>query len=350
MTTSSGVRYPFASSLPSPGGMLEVAPGVHWVRMPLPFALDHINLWVLEDDEGWTIVDTGYGVEATQELWTRLLDGPLGDRPVKRIVVTHYHPDHVGCAAWLAARTGATVWMTTAEFLSAHAARDDTAGFDRATGIDFFGRNGLDTSKIPEKTRLGNAYRRGVPDLPRTYRRMMHGDELVIGGHAWEVITVFGHAPEHAALHCESRGLLISGDQVLPRITPNVSVFPTEPHGDPLNEWLRSSARLREILPDDLLVLPAHEAPFYGLHVRLNQVIEGHKADLGSLFDYLREPRRVVDCFPALFNRELEGDSLGLATGETLAHLNCLLGRRGITRRADTEGVNWYEQNPESSV
>ena len=140
--------------------------------------------------------------------------------------------------------------------------------------------------------------------------------------------------------------LLISGDQVLPRITPNVSVFPTEPQGDPLNEWLRSSARLREILPDDLLVLPAHEAPFYGLHVRLNQMIESHKSDLASLFDHLAQPRRAVDCFPALFNREIGEGSMGLATGETLAHLNCLLGRRRITRTADTQGVNWYEQNP----
>ena len=169
------------------------------------------------------------------------------------------------------------------------------------------------------------------------------------GDRYWQVIIGSGHSPEHATLYCPALKLLISGDQVLPRITPNVSVFPTEPHGDPLKEWLGSSARLREMLPDDLLVLPAHEAPFYGLHVRMNQLIGGHKRDLGKLWNYLAEPRRAVDCFPALFKREIGGGSMGLATGETLAHLNCLLGRRSITFTTDSEGVKWYEQNPATS-
>ena len=340
MTTSSGVRYPFASSLPAPGGMLEVAPGVHWVRMPLPFALDHINLWVLEDDGGWTIVDTGYGVEATHELWTRLLDGPMGALPVKRIVVTHYHPDHVGCAAWLAARTGAPVWMTTAEFLSAHAARDDTAGFDRATGIDFFGRNGLDTSTIPEKVRLGNAYRRGVPDLPRTYRRIMHGDELVIGGRAWEVITVFGHAPEHAALHCESLGLLISGDQVLPRITSNVGVWGNQPDANPLALFLDSLARF-EPCDEGIRVLPSHDRVFEGLHPRLAQLRAHHAERLVALLAACDRPVTAFEILPVLFKRALDEHQMGFAMGEAIAHLHYLLADGRVTRE-ESGGVRRF--------
>jgi glyoxylase-like metal-dependent hydrolase (beta-lactamase superfamily II) len=174
-------------------------------------------------------------------------------------------------------------------------------------------------------------------------------ETITIGDRYWQIVVGSGHSPEHTSLYCPALKLLISGDQVLPRITPNVSVFPTEPEGDPLKEWLRSSARIRDILPDDVLVLPAHEAPFYGLHVRMTQMIEIHKRDLNSLFDHLSQPRRAVDCFPALFKREIDENSLGLATGETLAHLNCLLGRHRITRTCDAQGVDWYEKIPETA-
>jgi glyoxylase-like metal-dependent hydrolase (beta-lactamase superfamily II) len=325
------VRYPFASSLPAPGGTLEVAPGVHWVRMPLPFALDHINLWALEDGDAWTLVDTGYGVPETWDLWEQVLAGPLGGRPVTRIVVTHYHPDHVGSAAWLASRTGAPVFMTTSEFLSAHAARDDTAGFDRATGIDFFGRNGLDISRIPEKVRLGNAYKRGVPDLPRTYRRLMHDDELVVGGHAWRVITVFGHAPEHAALHCESRGLLISGDQVLPRITSNVGVWGNQPDANPLALFLDSLSRF-EPCGGETRVLPSHDRVFEGLHARLAQLRAHHAERLLALHAACDRPVTAFEILPVLFKRPLDEHQMGFAMGEAIAHLHYLLAEGKVTR------------------
>lgn len=331
MTHATGVSYPFASSLPAPGGTLEVAPGVHWIRMPLPFALDHINLWALEDGEGWTLVDTGYGVPATWELWDRVLAGPLGGRPVKRIVVTHYHPDHVGSAAWLAERTGAAVWMTTSEFLSAHAARDDTAGFDRATGIDFFGLNGLDTSRIPEKARLGNSYKRGVPGLPRTYRRLMHGDELVVGGHSWKVITVFGHAPEHAALYGESPGLLISGDQVLPRITSNVGVWGNQPDANPLRLFLDSLHRFDDCDPATR-VLPSHDRVFEGLHARLAQLRAHHAERLDALLAACDRPVTAFEILPVLFKRPLDEHQMGFAMGEAIAHLHYLLAEGRVAR------------------
>lgn len=340
MTPAAGVTYPFATSLPAPGEALEVAPGVHWVRMPLPFALDHINLWLLEDGEGWTLVDTGYGVQATWDLWDKLLAGVLGGRPVTRIIVTHYHPDHVGSAAWLSARTDAPVWMTTSEFLSAHAARDDTAGFDRATGIDFFGRNGLDISRIPEKVRLGNAYRRGVPELPRTYRRMMHGDEIYVGGHAWEVITVFGHAPEHAALHCESLGLLISGDQVLPRITSNVGVWGNQPEANPLRQFLESLSRFEPCDPE-VRVLPSHDRVFEGLHARLAQLRAHHAERLVALLAACDRPVSAFEILPVLFKRTLDEHQMGFAMGEAIAHLHYLLAEGRVTRE-ETGGIRRF--------
>jgi glyoxylase-like metal-dependent hydrolase (beta-lactamase superfamily II) len=340
MTSAGAVRYPFAATLPAPGEALEVAPGVRWVRMPLPFALDHINLWLLEDGDGWTIVDTGYGVPATWALWERLFAGVMGGRPVRRIVVTHYHPDHVGSAAWLFARTGAPVWMTTSEFLSAHAARDDTAGFDRGTGLDFFGLNGLDTSRIPEKVRLGNAYKRGVPELPRTYRRLMHDDELVIGGSTWKVITVFGHAPEHAALHCESLGLLISGDQVLPRITSNVGVWGNQPEADPLRLFLDS---LHRFDPCDAAtrVLPSHDRVFEGLHARLAQLHAHHAERLVALLAACDRPVTAFEILPVLFRRPLDEHQLGFAMGEAIAHLHYLRAEGKVTRE-ESGGVRRF--------
>ena len=340
MTDKSAVRYPFAETLPAPGEALQVAPGVHWIRMPLPFALDHINLWLLEDGDGWTVVDTGIGTEATRELWERLLAGAMAGRPVTRIVVTHYHPDHVGSAAWLAARTGAPVWMTTAEFLSAHAARDDTAGFDRATGIAFFGLNGLDVSSIPEKARTTNRYRRGVPELPHTYRRLMHGDTLAIGGHDWRVICVHGHAPEHAALHCASLGLLISGDQVLPRITTNVGVWGNQPDANPLRLYLDSFARFADI-DGAVRVLPSHDRVFEGLHPRIIQLGAHHAERLARLEEACARPVTAFEVLPVLFRRRLDEHQLAFAMGEAIAHLHYLLAE-GKVRRIEEGGLRRF--------
>ncbi|HET7728835.1 MAG TPA: MBL fold metallo-hydrolase [Usitatibacter sp.] len=309
--------------------------------MPLPFALDHINLWLLEDGDGWTIVDTGYGVEATWALWDRHLAGTMGGRPVKGIVVTHYHPDHVGSAAWLQARTGAPMWMTSTEFLSAHAAHDDTAGFDRATGMAFFAANGLDLSRLPERMRTGNGYRRGVPEVPRTYRRMMHGDRLAIGGREWEVITVFGHAPEQATLWCAELNTLISSDQVLPRITSNVGVWGNQPEADPLAQFLSSLSRLGH-LPGDARVLPSHERVFHGLHARIAQLHEHHERRLERLLEGCATPITAFEALPLLFRRQLDDHQMMFAMGESIAHLHHLQHRGLVRREADAAGVRRF--------
>ncbi|HUP31375.1 MAG TPA: MBL fold metallo-hydrolase [Usitatibacter sp.] len=335
------VTHPLEDRIPQPGEALQVADGVWWIRMPLPFALDHINLWLLEDGDGWTIVDTGYGVEATWALWEQHLAGSMGGKPVKNIVVTHYHPDHVGSAAWLVNRTGAPMWMTSTEFLSAHAAHDDMAGFDRATGMAFFGRNGLDLSTISERMRTGNGYRRGVPEIPKTYRRMMHGDKLSIGGREWEVITVFGHAPEQATLWCASLNALISSDQVLPRITSNVGVWGNQPEGNPLAQFLGSLSRLAH-LPADALVLPSHERVFHGLHQRIADLHEHHEKRLARLLEGCASPITAYEALPLLFKRQLDDHQMMFAMGESIAHLHYLFAKGLLRREESPAGVRRY--------
>ena len=335
------VTHPFGDRVPAPGEAMRVADGVWWIRMPLPFALDHINLWLLEDGGGWTLVDTGFGAQATWDLWEMHFTGAMGGRPVKNIVVTHYHPDHVGSAAWLQRRTGAPMWMTTSEFLSAHAAHDDTAGFDRATGMDFFSRNGLDLSSLPEKMRTGNGYRRGVPEIPTTYRRMMHGDRLAIGGREWEVITVFGHAPEQATLYCASLGVLISSDQVLPRITSNVGVWGNQPEANPLAQFLSSLSRLGH-LPDATLVLPSHERVFHGLHRRIADLHEHHERRLERLLEGCAKPITAFEALPLLFKRQLDDHQMMFAMGESIAHLHYLEAQGKVRRSVDDQGVRRF--------
>ena len=345
-----GLTYPWGrSASPAPGEPEKIADGVYWTRFAMPMSLYHINLWLLEDEDGWTVVDTCLNMSSSRETWEQLFSGFMQNKPVKRVICTHLHPDHVGLAGWLTERFDCGLWMSREEFLMCRAMASDTGRAAPDVAISFYRAAGYNEEQLERYRKKFGNFGRAISPLPDSFYRLVDGETITIGDRYWQVIVGSGHSPEHVALYCPALKLLISGDQVLPRITPNVSVFPTEPEGDPLKEWLRSSARIREILPDDLLVLPAHEAPFQGLHVRMSQLIESHKRDLSSLFDYLTEPRRAVDCFPALFRRDIDAGSMGLATGETLAHLNCLLGRHRITRTIDTDGVYWYEQIAETA-
>ncbi len=345
-----GLEYPYGREQgPEPDAPIEIAEGVYWARFPMPMALDHINIWLLEDGDGWTVVDTCLAMSSSREIWEKLFDGFLGGRPIKRVICTHMHPDHVGLAGWLTERFNCQLWMSREEFLMCRAMASDTGREAPDVALRFYQRAGYNEEQLERYRKKFGNFGRAISPLPDSFIRLTDRETITIGDRYWQVIVGRGHSPEHACLYCPGLKLLISGDQVLPRITPNVSVFPTEPEGDPLNEWMGTNARIRDLLPDDLLVLPAHEAPFYGLHVRLSQVIEGHKRDLAKLFAHLEEPRRAVDCFPALFNREIGEGSLGFATGETMAHLNCLIARRQVSRELDDDGVYWYRQIPEAS-
>lgn len=345
-----GLVYPFGRMQgPAPDEPQKITEGVYWARFSMPGGLDHINIWLLEDEDGWTVVDTCLNIPSARETWEQLFAGFMGGKPIVRVICTHMHPDHVGLAGWLTERFDCELWMSREEFLMCRTMAADTGREAPDVAIGFYRGAGYDEQLLERyRSKFGN-FGRAISPLPDSFRRMVDRQTITIGGRYWQVFVGRGHSPEHTALYCPALKLLISGDQVLPRITPNVSVFPTEPEGDPLREWLRSCVILRETLPDDLLVLPAHETPFHGLHVRLNQIVASHERGMLSLFNYLTEPRRAVDCFPALFSREIEQGSIGLATGETLAHLNCLLGQHRITRTQDESGVDWYEQIAETA-
>ena len=336
------LAYPFAT--PAPGSFIEVAPGVRWIRMQLPFTLDHINLWAIDDEDGWTIVDTGVCTDETSAGW-RSVFAAAGHPRVTRVIVTHMHPDHAGMAGWLTRRFGCRLWMTRLEYLNCRALVADTGREAPADGIAFYRRAGWSMAAIEQYRARFGRFGRLVHALPDSFRRLVDGERLRIGQHEWRVIVGRGHSPEHACLHCPSLGLLLSGDQVLPRISSNVSVYPIEPDADPMSEWYESMRRIRGAVPDDVLVMPAHNDVFRGLHARLDQLLAGQDRALARLRTALREPRRAVDVFGALFARaidEADAQLLSLATGESLACLNHLLARGEATCEQDSNGVAWY--------
>ncbi|RVT50208.1 MBL fold metallo-hydrolase [Rubrivivax albus] len=336
------LHYPLGDP-PAPGEAREVRPGVLWLRMPLPFALNHINLWALADGDGWAVVDTGTQTPEVLAAWRALLApaGALRGRPVTRVIATHMHPDHMGMAGWLTRKHDARLWMTREEYLMCRTLAADTGREAPDDAIRFYRRCGWPEEALDTYRARFGGFGKYMHALPDSYRRIVHGETLAIGDHAWRVTVGRGHSPEHACLVCDDLGLMISGDQVLPRISSNVSVFPTEPDADPLREWLTSIETLRGTLPDSLLVLPAHGEPFTGLHARLDRLAAGHAKALQRLRRSLSEPRRVMDLFGALFARPIDAASevLGLATGETVAHLNHLRERGELSVTVGSDGA-----------
>ncbi|WP_426030384.1 MBL fold metallo-hydrolase [Caulobacter sp. DWP3-1-3b2] len=335
--------YPFEQAPETGTGQaVEVAPGVLWLRQPLGGSLGFINVWAIRDGAGWAVVDTGLQTKETSQAWRAAFAQALGGDPITRVIVTHLHPDHVGLAGWIARKFDVRLWMTRLEYFQCRMLVADTGREAPVDGVRFFQAAGWNEDGIETyKARFGG-FGKAIHQLPDSYRRMVDGEVFAIGDHDWRVVTGQGHSPEHACLWCEALGVLISGDQVLPRISSNVSVFPTEPDADPLTDWLTSLAKVKATVPDDVLVLPAHNDPFRGLHARIDHLINGHERGLGRLRGKLQEPKRAVDVFGALFARPIGPDLLGMATGEALAHLNCLIGRGLAVREPDADGVAWY--------
>ena len=346
--------YP-CGELPAAGGVREVAPGVLWLRMPLPFSLDHINLWAVADEDaqgpGWAIVDTGTKTPDVLNAWRRLTapDGPLaatrqGAR-LTRIICTHMHPDHVGMAGWLTRKFQCRLWMTRLEYLTCRTLAADTGREAPEDAIRFYQQVGWSDEALDVYRARFGGFGKYLHALPDSFRRISDGEVITIGAQRWQVVVGRGHSTEHACLLNDGQGLLISGDQVLPRISSNVSVFPTEPDADPLAEWLESITRLRSTLSADLLVLPAHGEPFRGLHPRLDRLARGHQTGLTRLRRSLADaPKRAIDVFGALFARPIggNGDLLGMATGESIAHLNYLIGLGEAVAELGTDGVRRY--------
>ena len=332
------VNYVFGDRTPAAATLIEVASGVHWLRMPLPFALDHINLWVLDDGDAWTLVDCGLNHPMTIELWDQLIADTLTPRPVGRLLVTHYHADHVGLAGWHAKRWNAPLWMSEGEYLTALALYYETPGHHRGSMFDLFRRHGLDEGRIEGMKSFSGAYRRLITELPHTFRRIMPGESLSIGGRTWQVLVGYGHAPEHVSLYCAALGVMIAGDMVLPRISTNVSVRPVEPEGNPLARFLESLDRFTA-LPHDTLVLPSHGLPFRGLRERVEQLHAHHDERFAELLAACSEPRCARELVPVLFRRPLDDRAWYFAMGECIAHLNCLMHAGRLGREPDAEGV-----------
>jgi glyoxylase-like metal-dependent hydrolase (beta-lactamase superfamily II) len=329
---------------PRPGEALSVAPGIFWLRMPLPFALDHINLWLVEDRAGWTVIDTGYASTASMAAWERIFVDCLGGRPISRIIVTHYHPDHIGLAQWLAARWQAPLWITEKEWLYARMMSRECDDFARLRR-DWARRAGLDAAASELFGDREASYRRGVPAVPAAFHRLADGAIVDIDGRQWRVVVGEGHAPEHACLDCTELGVLIAGDQVLPRISPNISLQPHEPDGDPLARYLASLARLREAVRPDNLVLPSHGLPFFGLQPRIDALAAHHRARCAEVVAACERPLSAADLLPLLFRRPLDRHQTAFALGEALAHLHYLAGKGMLERSLSGDGVERFRRS-----
>ena len=339
------LTYPHGDTVPAVGDTMQVAPGVFWLRMPLPFSLKWINLWLIDDGaKGWTIVDTGMPMDDTKTAWRKIFDEKLEGRPVWRVIVTHMHPDHIGNAGWLTRKfPGAEFWISRLEYITCKMLVADTGREAPQAATDFYTRAGWNQKQIEDYSKRFGGFGRAVSRLPDAYHRLEDGDRFDMAGQDWQVVMGNGHSPEHACLFCPSLNVVIAGDQLLPRISSNVSVFPTEPAADPLKDWLESCAKLKAALPADVLVLPAHNEPFTGVHDRLDHLIHGHEIALKRLLQRLgQEPRRAVDIFPSIFGRSIGDEVLGMATGEALAHLNCLIARGDAAVIVDEAGTAWY--------
>ena len=335
--------YPFADELPAPGSVREVAPGVAWLRMPLPFALDHINLWLLRDERegrsGYTVIDCGVATDATRANWEQVLAGPMAGAPVLRVLATHCHPDHVGLSGWLCERFQAPFWLTAGEYGFARMMAAALPGVDGPSAIPHFERHGLlDPAMLEQMRSRRNYYPSLVPSVPDAYTRLQDNQIVEINKVKWRVITGFGHSPEHASLYSEELNVLISGDMVLPRISTNVSVFAVEPEGNPLQQYLDSLDKFAG-LPEDVLVLPSHGKPFRGLHTRIDQLREHHVARLAEVQEACRAPVSAMDIVPIMFRRPLDAHQLSFALGEALAHLHKLWNDGMLKRVTGADGV-----------
>lgn len=338
---------PYTPDYPFPkleyGETLEVAPGIHWVRMPLPFALNHINLWLLKDGDGWTVVDTGYNVAEIRTIWEDAIAKITGGGEIKRTIVTHFHPDHLGLAGWFEEMHGAPLWMTYTEWLQAHVAVSETLTHNFDRWIEFYRDNGAPDDMTIGFKEVRQAFQDPWYRLPETVRRIQDSEEIEIDSRVWKIITGGGHSHEHAALWCPEMNVLISGDQILPRISSNISLWYTEPDGDPLRHYFESFDKFRH-LPEDVLVLPSHDFPFRGLHGRLDDLRSHHQTRLDAALDFCADPQTATDVIPSLFERKIGVFEFGFAIGETLAHLNYLVGDGALERRRDEDGIIRYRR------
>ncbi len=338
------LHYPLGDTLPAPGSSVTVAAGVKWLRMALPFALNHINLWLLRDEidgrAGWSVVDCCISTAEAKAQWEQVFVNELEGLPILRVIVTHMHPDHIGLAHWLCQRWQARLWISATDFLLARIGSQGPSAFGGDSAAAFFAAHGLNDPDSVEKIRgRGSYFFNLVPSVPAQYRRMMDGDVLSIGARQWRCISGYGHAPEHIALYCEASKLLIGGDMMLPRISTNVSVYDQEPESNPLKLFLDSIDQLRA-LDAQTLTLPSHGKPFTGLHERIGQLHQHHRDRLDEVMQACAaKPCSAAELIPLLFKRELDLHQTTFAMGESIAHLHALWYEGRLERSLGADGV-----------
>lgn len=334
------IRYPWTDRVPEASDAIEIAEGVLWLRQPLPMKLDHVNIYALDDGDGWTIVDTGFATRKSKAIWEQALAGPLGGKPVTRVIGTHHHPDHIGLAGWFQQEHGAELVMTRTGWLMARMLQLDLQELPTDETIRYWKRCGMDAAELAERI-SGRPFNFAdcVSPMPLGYTRIKQGDVLRAGGRDWDIHIGNGHAPEHATLWSRDCNLVIAGDQILPSISPNLGVYATEPEADPVGDWLEACERLSGFAREDHLVLGGHKLPFTGLPARLHNLIENHHGALERLVAHLDTPKSAGECFMPLFKRHIGGGEYGLALVEAMAHCLHLWheGRATRTLREDDE-------------
>ncbi|NUH65734.1 MBL fold metallo-hydrolase [Sulfitobacter sp. S0837] len=344
VTPPQGLRYPWEVP-PAEGEAIEVAPGVLWFRLPLPMKLDHVNVYALDEGDSWTVIDTGFASRRGKDIWRGLMAGPLDGKPISRVVVTHHHPDHIGLAGWLLAEFGAELVTTRTAWLTARMLTLDVQDVPVAEALAFYRQSGM-AAEIYDKRASERPFNFSdvVAPLPLGFTRIHQGDVIRMGGRDWDVHIGNGHAPEHATFWSRDDNLVIAGDQILPSISPNIGVYPTEPMADPIGEWLEACERFVPLAQEDHLVLGGHKLPFTGLPTRLKQLIENHHSALRRLLAYIDTPKSAAECFAPLFKRSIGEAEYGLALVEAVAHLSHLYQVGDATRELRSSDGAWVYQ------
>jgi glyoxylase-like metal-dependent hydrolase (beta-lactamase superfamily II) len=332
--------YPF-SDVPEFGTTIEVAKGVRWLRMPLPMALDHINLYLIEDEDGWWIVDTGMKWGKVKDYWQQIFCNELNDKPIKGVLVTHMHPDHIGQAGWLCELFRIPMYITFGEYYNARSFAKFSVDDLTWTTQEYYRAAGFDDEYFVKMKANFQGYAGIVEPIPNAFRRLEEGTVLTIGGNEWRVVIGSGHSPEHACFYCETLGVLLSGDQIIPKITSNVSVMPSEPEANPLQQWFDSLEKFSHF-SQDTLVLPAHNTPFKGIQTRVAYLQDHHKDHLLALEEACIEPQSAAQLMSVLFKRKLDASQMSMAIGECIAHLNYLVFENKLERGLDHKGVHQY--------
>jgi glyoxylase-like metal-dependent hydrolase (beta-lactamase superfamily II) len=325
-SSAEALRYPWENH-PGTDKVVEVTTGVLWVRLALPFRLNHVNIYLLADGDGWAMVDSGFGNEESIAAWTALFEGPLKHVKITRLIVTHSHPDHVGLAGWIVERFNCPLFMSQVEYLQSVYHQNRGTEERRNAQRLFLRRHGMDEDLTDKLLGRGQDYLKRVSILPPSYHRISHGDEISIGTRRFKVITGGGHALDQVTLYCAADKLFLSADQVLSKISPNVSVWAIEPEQNSLGEYLASLASLTTTLPYDVLVLPGHGVPFYGLKIRIKQLADHHEERCRLIADACRESAKTSkELVPVVFHKHvLDAHQMGFAAGELIAHVNYML-------------------------